>query len=227
MPAKAEALGIFLVLLPGFTCAYIAQYLSVRRKQTELDKVVEALLFSAVLYLFTLPFFGNTLPASWQTTPASPNTYLISIRWTQLLVLGTGSVLLGVLYAANINHDWIMQLFSWLHVTERTARSTIWNDVFQEIGGSVQVGLTGDIKVIGWLRYYSDEAEDSSLFLEQAAWVDKDGKENRITGPGILLTKDVGIEYVLFLDAAYEEPTSATANQQALPDNPEQSFEEA
>jgi len=46
MPSKVEALGIFLILLPGFTCAYVSQYLSVRRKQTELDKVVEALLFS-------------------------------------------------------------------------------------------------------------------------------------------------------------------------------------
>lgn len=57
MPTKAEALGIFLVLLPGFTCAYIAQYLSVRRKQTELDKVIEALLFSVILYVLNLPFF--------------------------------------------------------------------------------------------------------------------------------------------------------------------------
>jgi uncharacterized membrane protein YfcA len=153
MPSKAEALGIFLILLPGFTCAYIAQYLSVRRKQTELDKVIEALLFSVALYLLTLPFFGNTLPASWQTVPGTSNLYQVVLRWNQLLVLGAGSVVLGVLYAAKINHDWLMQIFRWLRVTERTARSTIWNDVFQEIGGSVQVGLSGDIRVIGWLRY--------------------------------------------------------------------------
>ena len=74
MPSKAEALGIFLILVPGFTCAYIAQYLSVRRKQTELDKVVEALLFSVLLYLLTLPFFGNTLPAYWRPSPDNTNS---------------------------------------------------------------------------------------------------------------------------------------------------------
>jgi len=126
------------------------------------------------------------------------------VRWNQLLVLAAGSVFLGVLYAANINHDWLMRIFRWMHVTERTARSTIWNDVFQEIGGSVQVGLAGETKVIGWLRYYSDEAEDASIFIEQAAWIDKDGKETTITGPGILLTKNVGIEYILFLDSVEE-----------------------
>jgi hypothetical protein len=200
VPLKAEALGIFLVLLPGFTCAYVAQYLSVRRKQTELDKIIEALLFSVVLYLATLPYFGNTLPAHWQASVSSPNVYDVTIRWSQLLVLAAGSIVLGVLYAANINHDWLMTMFRFVGVTERTARSTIWNDVFQEIGGSVQVGLAGEIKVIGWLRYYSDEAEDSSLFIENAAWIDASGQETPITGPGILLTKEVGIEYVLFLD---------------------------
>ena len=93
------------------------------------------------------------------------------------------ALLLSVLYAANINHDWLMSLFRHLGVTERTARSTIWNDVFQEIGGPVQVGLSGDIRVIGWLRYYSDEAEESSIFLEQAAWIDKDGTENLLRVP--------------------------------------------
>ena len=207
MPTKAEALGIFLVLLPGFTCAYIAQYLSVRRKQTELDKVIEALLFSVILYVLNLPFFGYSLPALWHTSQGSPNAYEITIRWGQFSALALGALLLGILYAANINHDWLMKLFRLMRVTERTARSTIWNDVFQEIGGSVQVGIAGDIRIVGWLRYYSDEAEDSSLFIEQAAWIDKEGAENPITGPGILLTKEVGIEHILFLDTPSPDET--------------------
>jgi hypothetical protein len=64
MPEKMEALGVLLVLLPGFACAYIVQSLSVRRRQTELDKVVEALLLSLILYVITLPFYGHSLPIS-------------------------------------------------------------------------------------------------------------------------------------------------------------------
>lgn len=201
MPGKIEALGIFLVLLPGFTCAYFAQYLAVRRKQTDLERVVEALLFSVILYLATLPFFGYKLPVTWHAVSADPGTYQVELAWTHLVVLALASLVLGILYAANINHDWLMKFFRWVHVTERTARSSIWNDVFQEIPrGFIQVGLAGDIRVVGWLRYYSDEAEDASLFLERAAWYDKDGNENAVDGPGILLTKQVGIEYILFLD---------------------------
>ena len=106
-----------------------------------------------------------------------------------------------------------MRVLRWMNVTERTARKTIWNDAFQEVGGMVQVGLSGDRKILGWLRYYSDEADDSSMFLESASWLTKntDGMETeqRIDGPGILLTKESGIEYVMFLNWAKEEPNES------------------
>lgn len=210
MPEKVEGLGIFLVLLPGFTCAYFAQYLAVRRKQSDLERIVEALLFSVILYLLTLPFFGYKLPVTWNEVPGHPGSFQLQLAWTQLVVLAVSSFVLGVFYAANINRDWLMGLFRWMGVTDRTARSSIWNDVFQEIERSfVQVGLPGDIQVVGWLRYYADEAKDSSLFLEDAAWYDKDGTEHVIDGPGILLTKNVGIQYVLFLNEKKPRASSA------------------
>jgi hypothetical protein len=66
MPGTIEALGILLLLLPGFSCAYLVQRLTVRPRQTELDKVVEALLFSFILYLIASPFYNYSLPLSWQ-----------------------------------------------------------------------------------------------------------------------------------------------------------------
>jgi len=204
MPEKMEALGVLLVLLPGFACAYIVQFLAVRRKQSELDKIVEALLFSLVLYVITLPLFGRTLPISWQSLSSSrQDVYQILVDYNHLAALAGLAIILALLYAANINHDWLMKAFRWMRITERTARSTIWNDAFQEIGGFVQVGLSGERKVIGWVRDYSDDATEPSLFLEKAAWIVKqaDGAETEITidDPGILLTKETAIEYVIFL----------------------------
>jgi hypothetical protein len=113
------------------------------------------------------------------------------------------AIVFALLYAANINHDWLMKVFRWIRITGRTARSTIWNDAFQDIGGFVQVGLSGERKVIGWVRDYSDDATEPSLFLENAAWIVKqtDGTETEIAieAPGILLTKETAIEYVIFL----------------------------
>lgn len=212
MPEKVEALSILLVLLPGFACAYLVQFLAVRRKQSEFDKVIEALIFSLFLYLLTLPFFSFTLPIGWRPLDSQhPDIYQVVIIGKHLAWLTIASIVLAILYSANINRDWAMSALRWMRVTERTGRKTIWNDAFQEIGGMVQVGISGERKILGWLRYYSDEAKDGSLFLESASWVRKDvdgvESEEPIDGPGILLTKESGIEYVMFLEWAKREIT--------------------
>jgi hypothetical protein len=115
-----------------------------------MDKVVEALLFSLILYFFTLPFFGDTLPIGWKSPDAhQPVVYQVVVDWKHLASLSASSVVLALVYSANINHDWLMTLFRKMKITERTSRSTIWNDKFQEIGGFVQVGISDGRSVIG------------------------------------------------------------------------------
>ncbi len=197
MPTTIQALGVFLVLLPGFTCAYIVQQLAVRPKQTELDKVIEALLLSFVLYLGIAPCFGFALPVGWYLI--ATGSYVITVAWKELATLALGAVGLGILYAANLNHDWVLTFLRKIHVTERTSRTSIWGDAFQEFGGTVQVGLADGRMVTGWLRYYSDDVDEAAVFLEEAKWVDQNGNEIPVDGPGILLLPKFGIQYVMFL----------------------------
>ncbi|ACO33364.1 MULTISPECIES: DUF6338 family protein [Acidobacterium] len=214
MPGHIEAIGIFLVLLPGFSCAFLVQHIVVRPKQTELDKVVEALLLSFILYLVTSPFFHYSLPLRWTaTTQQHFTTYEFQLSWPYIFWLFLGAVLLALLYGANVNHDWLLKLLRKCKITEKTARSSIWNDAFQDIKNTyVLVGLEDGRSVIGYLRYYSDEQEDASLLLEDAAWLDRDGEQQPIQGPGILLTKAAGIQSVSFLDAV------ATDSPEQLPE---------
>ena len=208
MPGSTEAFGIFLVLLPGFSCAYVVQRLTVRPKQTELDKATEALLLSFLLYLIASPFFGFSFPIRWQKrTILGFDEYTFQLNWTYLAVLASLAIIIGIVYSASLNHDWPLRLLRKANVTQRTARSSIWNDALQDIPSSyVLVQLAGDRSVIGYLRYYSDESEDASLFLEDAAWiVDKDGTQDPIDGPGILITKQAGIETVSFLRTGEDE----------------------
>ena len=209
MPGTTEALGVLLLLLPGFSCAYIVQRLAVRPKQTELDKAIEALLFSFVLYLMASPFFNYSLPLSWQKkTVEGIDQYAFQLNWQYLAVLAALALATGILYSVNLNHDWLLRLLRKWNITQRTARSSIWNDAFQDIPSSfVLVQLSRDRSIIGYLRYYSDEPEDASLFLEDAAWiVDEKGTQSPIDGPGILLTKQAGIESVSFLNTGTNEP---------------------
>jgi Family of unknown function (DUF6338) len=201
MPGKIEALGILLLLLPGFSCAFLVQHIAVRAKQTELDKIVEALLLSFILYLVTSPFFHYSLPLSW--TPISQqnySTYTFRLNWPYVFSLFLISIGIALLYGANINHDWLLHLLRKCKITERTARSSIWNDTFQDVQNTyILVGLSDGRSVLGYLRYYSDEYEEASVFLEGASWLLENGDQQPIDGPGILLTKEAGIQSVAFL----------------------------
>lgn len=207
MPATSQAFGILLLLMPGFACAYMVEKLTVRSKQSDFDKVIEAFLFSLVLYLVVAPSFGYTLPLVWDHIAlAGSEQYVLQLRWLYLLVLAAGAVVLALLYSANINRDWLLQFLRKIGVTQRTARNTIWNDTFQDIQASyVLVEIAGNRRLIGFVRYYSDDPEESSIFLEDAAWVLDEGDQQPILGPGILLTKLSGIESISFLNTGKDE----------------------
>jgi len=202
MPEKAEALSILFVLLPGFLAAYIVQQLAVRKAQTEFDKVIESLILAVFVYIAGLPICHYRLPVSWETVSGAAT---VSVHWLDVVWLTGLAIALGLLYSANLNHDWVLKFMRWIGLTERTSRSTIWNDVFQDIPRSyLAAGLADGRSVLGYLRYYSDDPEEASLFLEDAAWVTEEG-QNPILGPGILLTKESKVQFVMFLDAASEQ----------------------
>lgn len=214
MPDKLEALGIFLVLLPGFCAAYVIQHLCVRRKQSDLDKVVEALLFSLLLFLSTLPFFGFVLPLSWRPAATPVGTvYTIEIHYGHLAALFLLAIAVGVIYAFNINRDLALRLVRRIGLTDRTARSSVWNDAFLDIPGCyLQVELSDGRIVVGYLRYYSDDPEEASIFLEDAAWLTAED-QIPIEGPGILLTREAKVVFISFLraDSAEDRPPRSVA----------------
>jgi Family of unknown function (DUF6338) len=176
VPQGMQALAVLLVLLPGFFSAKIVQTLCVRSKQSELDKVVEALLFSLFTYILFALTLGVELP---------------------LLILY--SLILGFAWGWVINHDALLKWLRRLGFTQRSRRVSAWSDIFHILGGTVQIGLKDGRMAEGWLRCYSDEAEDAALFLESASWIDENGKIYPVDGPGILFTKESEIQFVIFL----------------------------
>lgn len=196
MPSSEVAFRIFLILLPGFAAAYLVQLLVVRAKQSDFEKVVESFLFSFLIYItYYLCHPRQPLILPFSSTELRPVIFRTS-DLLSLLLIALGYAVLFVLF---VNKDAIRYLRS-LGFTERTSRSSIWNDVFEgdEQGTSVQVELADGRSVQGIVRFYSDTAEEASVFLVNARWIE--GEELvSIDGPGILLTKEAKILSISFL----------------------------
>lgn len=129
MPTSAVALQIFLILLPGFAAAYVVQILTVRGKQTDLDKVIEALLFSFLIYVTYFVFHRDQQPLNFIHTNQSDS---IEFHPGNLLWLTAITLSYAVGMILFVNRDGTRFLRR-INLTERTSRSSIWNDVFQGV----------------------------------------------------------------------------------------------
>ncbi len=203
---KFEAIIVLVILLPGFLAARIKQRLTVNREQGELDKVIEALLYSFLTYiLFTVIARSFPIVVATETKAATTSYSLEPPGIGRLVLLLVIPVALGIGMSFAVNNDLFGRLFRWMRVSRRSWRDSVWDDVFHNFGEAVQVELLDGRSIMGWLKYFSDRPEDASLFLERAAWIDSDLKLIPIVGPGIFLTKESGIRSISFLDWAPEE----------------------
>ena len=207
MPQGIQALLALFILLPGFVSARIARNISAPSNQTDVERIIEALIFSFFIYVLYLLLFGGTLPVDWSTTPDNPLHYSIHVYQGRLAFLSVTPVLWGVLWGALRYHDAILSLLRRCRITDRTNDVSVWNGTLRALSGSVQVGLSDGREIVGWLQRYSDLGEERSLFLEQAAWVGEDGSRIALSGPGILLTDKSEIRYIMFLDEISEIAT--------------------
>jgi hypothetical protein len=201
-----EALSVLLILLPGFLCARIVQALCVRVSQTELDKVIEALLYSFVIYVVFALFVDGFPVALRVESVGEVKRYAIESKPLAFLTLGGVALAWALLISVSTTNDLHGKLLRRLRITQRTARSSVWSDVFHQLGGYVQVELADGRNVLGWLRYYSDTPEECTLYLEDAAWIGLDQKTVRVPGPGVLLTAKSGIRTIMFLDPEHVSP---------------------
>jgi hypothetical protein len=197
-----ETLAVLLVLLPGFVAAGITRTLCVRTRQTEFDKLIEALVYSFLAYSAFVAIFHRFPLQAPEKGSENMAGYLSALHPTDVLfLLGLGTVI-GILVGVSIANDLHGRVFRTLRLTNRTSRPSIWLDVFSEVKDYVQVEFQDGRSLIGWPRYFSDTPEESSLFLENAAWISADGTTVEIPGSGILVTKEMTIEAIMFLREA-------------------------
>ena len=200
MPQGVQALLALLILLPGFVSARVARMMSARSQQSELERVIEALIFSFFTYVVYLVAFGPRLPLEWRPEPNMPVHYSFQVFRFRLLFLAAVALLLGFLWGYVKGHDSLLKLLRKCKLTDRTSRESVWNDVFVSLSGTVQIGIADGTMAIGWLARYSDTGDERAVFLEKASWIAEDGTVTPIPGAGLLLTEKSEIKYVMFLD---------------------------
>ncbi|MBL7075537.1 hypothetical protein ISS37_09910 [candidate division KSB1 bacterium] len=189
-----QALQILIFLIPGFISATILDVFIVRKEKKEFGKIIEALIFSMIIYIIYSLISGKS--------PVVLNQIEKSITYSydskSFLLLGLLSIATPTVLSFLITNDWHMKLARGLLISRKTARSSVWFDVFCDIKKHVIVNFENGRRIYGWPMYYSNNPENPYIFLFEPSWVEGD-KFVDLDLEGILITPEQKIESIEFL----------------------------
>jgi uncharacterized membrane protein len=169
MSLSTETLTLLVVLLPGFVSAKLIRWLCPRPQQTEMEKLVDALLYSFIAYVVFTLIFGHV-------------QHLTRLHVAVLAIISMG--LAGTISFVTTN-DSVGGILRSLRFTDRTTRPSVWHDVFHKYGGYVLVELADGRCILGWIEFYSDFPNPPALFLSDACWIEPNGNRRQVHGRGI------------------------------------------
>lgn len=195
-----QALQILIFLIPGFISATILNGLIVRKEKKEFERIVEALIFSMLIYTIYSVVSGRSPITLNQIEKSITYSYdSKSFLWLGLLSIGIPTVL-----SFFVTNDWHMKVARQLRISRKTARSSVWFDVFCDIKKHVIINFKNGRRIYGWPMYYSNKPENPYIFLFRPAWIVEDKKSQKskyvfLEVEGILITPEQKIESIEFL----------------------------
>ena len=176
MPQGLQAVFALVVLLPGFVSARIMRMMSAKTPQTELERIIEALIFSFFTYICYVAIFGVLLPFEWTSSPQTSEHYTVHVERWRLLTIAAIAVVVGFAWGYIREHDLLLKRLRKWKLTRRSSNESVWTDVFLTFGGAVQVGLGDGQSVIGWLKRYAEAGDERHCF-----WKTPDGLSRMIS----------------------------------------------
>lgn len=209
MVTSVVVLQIFLLLLPGFCTQKIKAKIATLKTSSDLDRVTDALVYSLLNYASVVVF-------GWLTGAKVPNVYdavkadkidLTSVGFIPgfILALFGVSMFWGFVIGLADDQDWLYRALRMVRLSTKSGRVDVWSDVFHDIRKVwVRVHLEDGRMLVGWPDYYSGESGQREVFLRHAAFMDQDGNEYPIEGPGVLVTLHGKITLVEMLNSPTE-----------------------
>jgi hypothetical protein len=195
MNISIETLNILFLLMPGFISSRVLDTVITRKKSGMPEKVIEALIFSFLIYVISSLLF-NWAPLFTAEKTQQATIYSFSKNYGLIFFVLLLSMALPLILGAIIHHDRHTAFFRFLKVTDKTSRSSVWQDVYVSEKRHVVVHLNDGRRIYGWPMYFSHDPADSFIYLFQPAWITNEQKYIEAGTHGILIKN----EMILFVE---------------------------
>lgn len=203
MQLTIETINILFFLIPGFISSFILDSIIVRKESHFLNKLIESLVFTFLIYFITSFYVDIELFASITFTNGKPD-FSFSNNITFLITVFISSVLIPIIIGTIIFHDYHMIVLRFFHITDKTSRETTWQDVFIDEKRFIVVHFKDERRIFGWPMYYSNIPENGILYLYDPAWIDDENNYIECDTHGMLI-KSEDIQFIEFLKSVKEK----------------------
>ena len=196
-----QTFQIFLFLIPGLIASVIMNAMVVRKNQSQLTKLIEALIFSLLIYVTFSGFAknGNIFIISDFETPG------LIYEFKSLIGILLLSLFYGVLFGGLIHYDVLLNCLRTVKLTKKTAESSVWYDVFKKEKCYIVINFVDGYRLKGYPRHFSDDPDKPYIYLQDSSWVVYNKKTKKQTlvplnRGEIFITPEMKIEYIEFLN---------------------------
>ena len=190
-----QAIQIIIFLIPGFIADIVYNGLVVRRQPKEFKLIIEALIFSVLIYTPYYYFF-EALPILFTK---KDDLIIYSFNGTSLSILLLFSLFFPIVFSYIVNNDIHMRILRFFKITTKTAGETIWLDVFYTHKNFIIINFEDGRRIYGWPMYFSETPQNPYIFLYKPKWIDNENKFIELNNEGILITPEMKIQSIEFL----------------------------
>lgn len=190
-------ISVLQYLLPGFIAAGIFYGFSSFQKPSQFERVVQALIFTAIINV--VGFIPRTIFLAIGTL-YSVGAWSDNVQFIWSVII---SIVLGVILAYLAETDRFHRILRKLGVTRQASYSSEWFGAFQEKQTYVILHLNDERRLYGWPRVWPSEPDKGHFVIEQPSWLEKE-KEIQITGVSSILISAKDVKWVEFMNLIRE-----------------------
>ena len=188
-----DVVALIYHLLPGFVTAWIFYGLTSHPKSSSFERVVQALIFTALIQAIVIP---TGLVFLWIGHWGSLGVWDENSKFVCSIVV---AILMGHFLAWGANSNWSHQLLNKYGITSRTSRPNSWFSAFHQRGRYITLHLKNGRRLQGWPDEWPDDPKEGHFLIEKPAWILDDNTVQKLLTDAAIVIDSRDVEMVEIL----------------------------
>lgn len=188
-----DMIDLFFALLPGLLAATVFHSVTPYPKRDIFDRIVNALIFTAVGQMFV----GVSKPIALMI-----GKYFSLGIWnenTELWHTSAGATICAILLAYSLNNDLVHKSLRFFKITKRVSYPSQWYSAHSNFENYITIELRNGRRILAWPQEWPDSPDNGHYVLTNASWVLDNGEQIPLPDIRAMMIDTSEVERVEFM----------------------------